>query len=157
MFRNKMCLEILLNMEKIFNTYTGYSQIQRKYSEEGNIFFEKEVHLLKQIIENPNDTITLIAEKTSRTKSSVSQVVKRLIEKNLITIKKDNVDKRKVIFLPTEKGKKLYYDHEYYDNKMAELLSIFFTEYSDEEIKKFLEMLIKYLSYMHQGYSLKDI
>lgn len=157
MQREKKCLDIIMNMEKIFNSYTSYSQIQRKYSEDDNIFFEKEVHLLKQIIENPSDTITMIAEKTMRTKSSVSQVVKRLIEKGLLEIEKNTSDKRKITFIPTEKGKKLYEAHEYYDFKMATLLSKFLEEYSDKEIENFLLILKKYHKYMNQGYSLKDI
>lgn len=157
MKREEKCLDIIINMEKIFNSYAGYSQTQRKYSEDGSIFFEKEVHLLKQIIENPSDTITMIAEKTIRTKSSVSQVVKRLIEKGLLEIEKDISDKRKISFIPTEKGIQLYEAHEYYDSKMAALLSKFLEDYSTEEIEKFLQMLKKYHEYMNQGYSLKDI
>lgn len=157
MKREEKCLSIINNMEKIFNSYAGYKQIQRKYSEDGNIFFEKEVHLLKEIIENPNETITTIAEKTMRTKSSVSQVVKRLIEKELLKIEKDLSDKRKINFIPTEAGKKLYEAHEYYDSKMAVLLSNFLKEYSNEEIEKFLQILKKYHEYMKQGYSLEDI
>lgn len=157
MTREKKCLEIINNMDKIFNNHISYNQVQRKYEEDGNIFFEKEVHLLKQIIENPDDTITTIAEKTMRTKSSVSQILKRLISKNLIKIKKDSIDKRKVLFIPTEEGINLYKAHEYYDSKMAFLLSNFFKEYSNKDIELFLEMLKKYYEYLSQGYTLKDI
>lgn len=157
MTREEKCLEIIINMDKIFNNHAGYNQIQRKYEEEGNIYFEKEVHLLKQIIENPNETVTDIAEKTMRTKSSVSQILKRLITKKLIKIDKNPKDKREVIFIPTEEGIKLYKAHEYYDSKMAFLLSNFLKEYSNEDIELFLEILKKYYEYLTQNYTLKDI
>ena len=157
MNREEKCLEIISNMDKIFNNHISYNQMQRKYEEDGNIFFEKEVHLLKQIIENPDNTVTVIAEKTMRTKSSVSQILKRLITKKLIKTEKDPEDKRKVVFIPTEDGKKLYKAHEYYDSKMAFLLSKFLKEYSNEDIELFLEILKKYYEYLTQNYTLKDI
>lgn len=157
MSREKKCLDVIISIERVFNTYSSYSQSQREYYQKGGNYYEKEVHILKEIIENPTQTITQIAEKTNRTKSSVSQVVKRLVEKNLISLEKSNTDKRKVIFNTTEQGRKLYEAHNRYDDKMAYFLSEFFSEFSDEEIEKFEKMLNKYNQYILQGYSLKDL
>lgn len=157
MDKEQQCLEIICTMGKIFNFYSSYDQSQRQYFEGGDSYYEKEVHLLKYIIDNPEKTITEIAEKTSRTKSSVSQVIKRLVEKELISIEKDEIDKRKLIFLPTKKGLKLDLAHRKYDIEMAKFLSKFLENYSEKDIEIFLELLGKYDAFQKKEYSLKDI
>lgn len=83
--------------------------------------------------------------------------MKRLVEKKLLIIEEDKLDKRKMIFIPTEQGKKLYVAHEEYDNKMAGFLAEVYKENSIKEIELFLEMLGLYEKYVKTGYSLKDI
>lgn len=157
MKKEEQCLEVICTIGKIFNFYSSYDQSQRQYFEGGDSYYEKEVHLLKYIIDNPEKTITEIAEKTSRTKSSVSQVIKRLVEKELISIEKDEIDKRKLIFIPTEKGLKLDSAHRKYDMEMAKFLSKFLKDYSEQDIKIFLELLDKYNDFQKIGYNLSDI
>lgn len=157
MEKEKRCLDIIRKMEKVSNILSSYSQCQREYYKNSGVYFEKEVHLLKKIIENPKVTITEIAKQSERTKSSVSQILKRLVEKKLLIIEKDKLDKRKMLFIPTEQGKKLYVAHEEYDNKMAGFLAEIYKENSIKEIDLFLEMLSLYEKYVKTGYSLKDI
>ncbi|MGL5725640.1 MarR family winged helix-turn-helix transcriptional regulator [Cetobacterium sp.] len=157
MSKDEQCLEIICKMGKIFNFYSSYDNSQRQYFKGGDSYYEKEVHLLKYLIDNPEKTITEIADKTSRTKSSVSQVIKRLVEKELISIEKDEVDKRKLVFIPTEKGKKLDDAHRKYDMEMAKFLSNFLENYTEKDISVFLELLDKYNKFQKIGYDLSDI
>lgn len=157
MNKDHICLHIIGAMGEILNTYLSYNQCQREYFENSGIYYEKEVHILKYIIDNPNKTLTEIAKKTSRSKSSVSQVIKRLVEKELLHVEQDAIDKRKMTFTPTEKGYQLDNAHRKYDFEMAKFLSKFLTKYTEDEINLFLDLLKKYNDFQNEGYSLKDI
>lgn len=156
MKKEQQCFDIICTIKKIFNFYLSSERFQNDCFGEEDSYHEKKIQLLKCIIDNPNKTITEIAEETSRTKSAVSQIVKKLVEKGLIEVEKDNLDKRKLVFIPTEKGVRVNSANRKYNIKMAKFLSKFLEDYTEKDIELFLKLLDRYNEFQKLEYSLKD-
>lgn len=145
MNRNKH-LEIMKKIDDIGSFLGLYFIKQRDYNT-GEKFTQTEVHILEMIIEHPNISSTEIAKKLYKTKSSISQITKKLIEKGLLLKNKNANDLRSMDFLITEKGYFVHYSHKNYDNKMCEILKSKTEHFSEEDIDKILDFLNIFSSY----------
>lgn len=145
MNRNKH-LEIMKKIDDIGSFLGLYFIKQRDYNT-GEKFTQTEVHILEMIVEHPNISSTEIAKKLYKTKSSISQITKKLIEKGLLLKNKNANDLRSMDFLITEKGYFVHYSHKNYDNKMCEILKSKTEHFSEEDIDKILDFLNIFSSY----------
>lgn len=145
MNRNKH-LEIMKKIDDIASFLGLYFIKQRDYNT-GEKFTQTEVHILEMIVEHPNISSTEIAKKLYKTKSSISQITKKLIEKGLLLKNKNANDLRSMDFLITEKGYFVHYSHKNYDNKMCEILKSKTEHFSEEDIDKILDFLNIFSSY----------
>lgn len=145
MNRNKN-LEIMKKIDDIASFLGLYFIKQRDYNT-GEKFTQTEVHILEMIVEHPNISSTEIAKKLYKTKSSISQITKKLIEKGLLLKNKNANDLRSMDFLITEKGYFVHYSHKNYDNKMCEILKSKTEHFSEEDIDKILDFLNIFSSY----------
>lgn len=139
-------LEIMKKIDDIGSFLGLYFMKQRDYNT-GEKFTQTEVHMLEMIVENPNISSTEIAKKLYKTKSSISQIIKKLIEKDLLSKDKKVNDLRSMEFLVTEKGYFVHYSHKNYDNKMCEILKTRTKHFSEEDIDKVLDFLNVFKSY----------
>lgn len=139
-------LEIMKKIDDIGSFLGLYFIKQRDYNT-GEKFTQTEVHMLEMIVENPNISSTEIAKKLYKTKSSISQIIKKLIEKGLLLKNKNADDLRSMDFLITEKGYFVHYSHKNYDNKMCEILKNKTEHFSEEDIDKILDFLNIFSSY----------
>ena len=145
MNRNKH-LEIMKKIDDIGSFLGLYFIKQRDYNT-GEKFTQTEVHILEMIVEHPNISSTEIAKKLYKTKSSISQITKKLIEKGLLLKNKNANDLRSMDFFITEKGYFVHYSHKNYDNKMCEILKSKTEHFSEEDIDKILDFLNIFSSY----------
>jgi DNA-binding MarR family transcriptional regulator len=101
----------------------------------GDLLYASEINTLEIIGDSPGINLTQLAQKKGVTKSAVSQIVTKLVKKQLV-VKKQSPDHEKVFLLElTDLGKVAYENHEKfhekYDSPMIEkLLSM-----SDEQLK----------------------
>ena len=92
----------------------------------GDLLYASEVNTLEIIGDTPGINLTQLAQKKGVTKSAVSQIVTKLVRKQLVT-KNQSPDHEKVFFLElTETGKVVFENHEKfhkkYDSPMIEKL-----------------------------------
>lgn len=116
-----------------------------------------EAHLLEKIYENPDSTVTQLAQRVDRSKAAVSQIVTKLEEKGLLT-KTPRVDHAKKLCLRvTAKGERLTLAHIAYDEKVA---GAFFRKlaksFDDETMGNFFCVLRKFLENMNPSEGYKD-
>ncbi|HCO18249.1 MAG TPA: MarR family transcriptional regulator [Tissierellales bacterium] len=106
--------EEMLKIYKFVLTYNDYMNSGHEYSD-GIPMSMMEAHILTDICDNENMTVTTLAENWERSKSATSQTVRKLMSKGLIQ-RKESEDSGKVFHLsPTERGKKISDDHKRYD------------------------------------------
>ncbi|MGE4484849.1 MAG: MarR family winged helix-turn-helix transcriptional regulator [Oscillospiraceae bacterium] len=84
----------------------------------GEKYTSVEVHTLSYIICNYGITVTDLARDIGKTKSAISQMVKKLEGKGLIYRESDPTNDRKVILYATEAGIELHKMHKKYDTEV---------------------------------------
>lgn len=119
----------------------------------GIICTSVEAHLLEKICENPGITSTELARKINRTKSAVSQILKKLEKEYLIYKIPQKEHIKKLSLYATDIGKQLTDAHIKYDEKVA---GAFFRklseDFDDETMNNFFCVLNKFLQNMYPGY-----
>lgn len=104
-------MDTLYETSRLINTYES---IPRKYGTEDELYMV-EVHTLDLIGKHSTITMSEIAEITDRTKSAVSQMVDKLIKKDLALKYRNPNNYRELILELTSKGKVVYEHHDKLD------------------------------------------
>ncbi|AAK78538.1 DNA-binding MarR family transcriptional regulator [Clostridium acetobutylicum] len=86
---------------------------ERNFGTDVNIH-HSEIHMIKFIKENTDLHISAIARKLGITRGAVSQTIKRLQSKGLITKEVDEGNNSKIVVRLTGKGQTAYINHENY-------------------------------------------
>jgi len=104
-------------MNIIYQFVLGYSDyINRRHNYTSKIDLTMlEVHLLTDICDFEDQTVTKLAKKWNRSMSATSQTVTQLIKKGLVE-RINSGENRKIFYLvPTEKGRAVSDEHKRYD------------------------------------------
>jgi len=93
----------------------------------GDLLYASEINTLEIIGNSPGINLTQLAEKKGVTKSAVSQIVAKLVKKQLVT-KNQSPDHEKVFFLELTPAGEIAFEnhekfHEKYDSPMIEQLA----------------------------------
>lgn len=114
----------------------------------GEDYTSTELHLVKCVADHPGITVTEIAYMYAKTKGAVSQILKKLVEKNLIQQKPsaEAGDKRIFLYL-TPRGEQLNACHLAYDEVHAgETMDMVRSMHSSQEIDVAFDVLSSWLS-----------
>ena len=84
----------------------------------GEIYTMAEVHMLKYIIENPDQTVTDLSLNWDKSKAAISQMLKKLETKGLITRGPVPDSNKKQWYYATKKGLELNDSHFRYDTEV---------------------------------------
>ena len=95
---------------RVLNKYVENQKKPRKYGLE-ELLYPAEMHMIMLIGNNRESGVMELARKAGITKGAVSQMVKRLENKELITKSADPDNSKRVVLELTSKGKVAYYYH----------------------------------------------
>ena len=123
-----------------FSSVSGVNQsIPRTYGTE-DVMYMAEVHLLRDIRDTENASVTSLAEAQGKSKSAITQLVNKLEKKKLL--KKDSMPGgRNILLSLTDKGYTVAespdeFDKAEYSNILAGL-----PDYSEEDFRKITELM----------------
>lgn len=123
-----------------FSTVSGVNQsIPRTYGTE-DVMYMAEVHLLRDIRDTKNASVTSLAEAHGKSKSAITQLVNKLEKKKLL--KKDSMPgSRNILLSLTDKGYTVAEYHDEFDK--AEYLNILagLPDYSEEDFRKITNLM----------------
>jgi DNA-binding MarR family transcriptional regulator len=105
------------NMEIIYHfalNYNEYMNSRHPYTKD-EALTTLEAHLLTDICDYPNSTVTSLSNSWNRSVSATSQTVRTLIKKGLVTRKNSKTNAKVFFLIPTEKGIKTSDAHKRYD------------------------------------------
>lgn len=139
MDKNKTVYIIMDTLYEISREISEYESIPRQYGTDDEIYMV-EAHTINLIGENSGITISELANKTNRTKGAISQMVEKLINKDIVYKEKDSVDQRRVFLNLTEKGKQIFDYHKKLDEKEYSKIIKKLNHYSDDQFDIFLQM-----------------
>lgn len=124
--------------------YSDYINEARDYGT-GLLISMVEVHILTIIEDDPGITISLLAKKWRRTKSAISQNVKKLEAKGLVYRVRDKDDAKIFHLYPTGEGVQLSTAHKLFDNMdIMQTQNELLRSCTTEEIDAFYKVLEAY-------------
>lgn len=117
---------------------TKFSSGVKEY--DGLRLHESESHMLQAIGKGIGITTNELAKEFNYTPSACSQVVKKLKENELVYLEKDSHDKRFSYLYLTQRGRKIFEQHEKEDEKSFAAIYKRFQKFSVEDLKMYLEI-----------------
>ncbi|WP_158454070.1 MarR family winged helix-turn-helix transcriptional regulator [Paenibacillus durus] len=105
----------------VFKTFAKLDRKNRDYGV-GEPLFHSEIYTLNEIREHRGIHITALAECCGVTKGAISQVLKKLEQKGLITKEKDARNQSRLILQVTPKGEIAYAHHLDYQNQFKKMV-----------------------------------
>lgn len=130
-------------------TYYNYFKTRRNYGN-NHKFTMIEAHVLTHIVDNPGVTVSKLAEEWGRTRSALSQTVKKLINWGYVTRINNEEDFKYYFLHPTDKAKKFALIHKQYDNTdTVKLFKRLLKKFSPMEIETFFSVLNEYINLLH--------
>lgn len=119
----------------------------------GKTFTPIEVHTTSYIGDHPGCTITEIAQNWHKTKSAVSQIVKKLKQEELVRTQTNPKDEKQTLLYLTTEGKLLDAKHRAFDEESwSHALLALEKEYSKDEINTCFLILRDWLQVKDQNY-----
>ncbi len=139
----KIISETLL---RVLNQYLENQKKPRNYGLE-ELLYPAEVHLIMLAGQNPTAGVTELAQKAGVTKGAVSQMMQKLVKKQLIKKSQDPQNSKRVVLKLTNKGKIAYYSHERMHEEIDRELFVYLKKLRPAELK----VLRRFLSLVEQG------
>ena len=112
--KNDLFSDIMESLYTHGRIVSSYQTTPRTYGTE-DLLYQTDVHAMQAIEHYPGMNLNELAEKTFRTKSAMSVLIKSLVEKGLVKRVRDKDDNRRYIISLTEKGKQIHEFHEKLD------------------------------------------
>ena len=103
-----------------------------------------EVHCIEYIEKNIDSNVTKLAESFYMTRSAISKLTKKLIEKELIESYQKSDNKKEIYFRPTDKGKEICKVHEKLHREFQERDKIIFDQVTEQQYDIILNFIKKY-------------
>jgi DNA-binding MarR family transcriptional regulator len=131
--------QLLLDIHEIYHEIEDVNSNIMKFGTDVKLTRE-EIHLIKAIEENPGSHVIKLAQVLDISKAAISNKLKRLKNKGIITKTVDDKNKSKLIIGLTEKGKKAYLVHNSFHKNFYNSISNIFSDYTEEEMKFLLQV-----------------
>jgi DNA-binding MarR family transcriptional regulator len=134
MVHSRDMLELSTRWERLLNKMAAVEKSPRDFGS-GDLLYRAEVHTLMAIGNNPGANVTDLAGHSGISKSAISQMVNKLVQKNLVE-KYRSPDNEKEIFLRlTPRGRIAFLGHEQYHLKVHARIEEKLEEMTDEEFR----------------------
>lgn len=119
------------NTYRIINKYNQKVKTAKHYGTE-DLLYPAEVHMIEIIGSHESITTTKLAEVLGITKGAVSQVTRKLSDKNMI-VKEPSAEKNNEVLISlTEKGQVVFTYHQNMHKEMLEKLDFIFADLPEE-------------------------
>lgn len=126
--------EILHNLAKVFKKMEVIETEGRWDFGSGDLLNSTEINTIMVVGNNPGINITDLAEFSELSKSSISQVISKLSEKNLVRKYRNVGNDKEILLTLTPRGKITFLGHEQFHARIKENIMDNIGPISDEEI-----------------------
>lgn len=121
----------LENVYRLINKYNQKTKIARRYGTE-DLLYSAEVHMIEIIGSYKTITTTKLAVVLGITKGAVSQVTRKLLEKNLIKKNSSGDKVNETPFSLTDDGKVVYSYHQAMHKEMFDKIDLILSDLPEE-------------------------
>lgn len=130
--------ELLQSFDEGYELCYQYDSMPHQYGKE--ILYQSEMHFLQAVGDTPSVTITVIAQQLGKTKSACSQMVRKLVKKELLIQERNEKNNREYYLNLTERGKEIYEDHKEFDEKCMQRTYESLTDFTEEELRSYISI-----------------
>lgn len=124
-------MQFLEDTYRLINKYNQKAKTPKHYGTD-DLLYSAEVHMIEMIGSYETITTTKLAEILGITKGAVSQITRKLLEKNLIVKIPSTEKNNEVLISLTDKGKIVYSYHQNMHGKMLARVDAVLCNLSDE-------------------------
>ncbi|MFH5183604.1 MarR family transcriptional regulator [Paenibacillus sp. TAB 01] len=134
--------QVILGFRDLFNKMVWLNKIKMEDCLKG--YKPSEVHCIEYIGRNADSNVTKLAESFYMTRSAISKITKKLIEKGLIESYQKPDNKKEIYFRLTEQGKIIDKIHEELHKEFQERDKAVFDQVTGEQYDSMLSFIEKY-------------
>lgn len=107
-----------------------------------------EIHCIEYIAKNEDSNVTKLAEKFYMTKSAISKITKKLIEKGYIESYQKLDNKKEIYFKLTEQGKIINDTHDDLHKEFQERDKAMFEQITDKQFDNIIKFIENYSNHL---------
>ncbi|RAU92370.1 MarR family transcriptional regulator [Paenibacillus sp. YN15] len=134
--------QVIMGFRDVFNKMVWLNKIKMEDSLKGHK--PSEVHCIEYIGNHADSNVTKLAESFYMTRSAISKIAKKLMEKGLIDSYQKPENKKEIYFRLTEEGKAVYKIHEELHKEFQERDKAVFEQVTEEQFDSMLRFMERY-------------
>lgn len=138
--------QVLIGFRDLYNKLVSVNKLKMEESLKG--FKSSEVHCMEYIGKNVDSNVTKLAESFYMTRSAISKLTKKLIEKGYIESYQKPENKKEIYFRLTEQGKAIDKIHEELHQEFRERDKDVFEQLTPEQLDSMLSFVNNYRSHL---------
>lgn len=136
MERKKILDEIWKSQDEAYALMAEYDSLPHYYGDD--VLYQAEAYIIRHIGLAPGITTTELAAKLKKTPSACSQIVKKLVDKNLVLQERNAQNRRLYNLRLTKDGEKVFYDHIEFNECCQKQTFDMLSEFSIDELNSYL-------------------
>lgn len=151
--------QVIMAFRDLFNKMAWLNRFKMEDRLKG--FKPSEVHCMECIGRHADSNVTKLAESLYMTRSAISKITKKLLERGYIESYQKPDNKKEIYFRLTEQGNAIYKIHEELHKEFRERDKAVFGEVTEEQFDSMLSFMEKYSGHLDaeikkQGIDLKS-
>lgn len=139
MKREEVVYQLMESIYEVSRNISSYESIPRKYGTDDELYMV-EAHTINLIGEKIKTNTSELAKLTNKTKGAISQMIYKLVKKDLVLKYKNPTNSREVIIELSEKGKQVFHYHKKLDEMEYTKVLNHLDEFSIEDFIKFIKI-----------------
>ncbi|MDD9269016.1 MarR family transcriptional regulator [Paenibacillus sp. GCM10023248] len=147
--------QVILGFRNVLNKMVWLNKFKMEDSLKGHK--PSEVHCIEYIGKHADSNVTILAESFYMTRSAISKITKKLIEKGLIESYQKPDNKKEIYFRLTEQGKVVDQIHEELHQEFRARDKVVFEQVTEEQYDSMLSFLEKYSRHLDAEIKKQDI
>ncbi|PZG35673.1 MarR family transcriptional regulator [Listeria ivanovii] len=138
--------EVMVEIRELFNKLAWINKVKMEESLKG--YKPSEVHCIEYIAKNEDPNVTKLAEAFYMTKSAISKLTKKLMEKGFIESYQKPDNKKEIYFRLTTKGSAINQVHDELHQSFRNRDKVVFEHVTDEQYAAVLQFVDKYSKHL---------
>ncbi|EFR97634.1 Predicted transcriptional regulator [Listeria ivanovii subsp. londoniensis] len=138
--------EVMVEIRELFNKLAWINKVKMEKSLKG--YKPSEVHCIEYIAKNEDPNVTKLAEAFYMTKSAISKLTKKLMEKGIIESYQKPDNKKEIYFRLTSKGSAINQVHDELHQSFRNRDKVVFEHVTDEQYAAVLQFVDKYSKHL---------
>ncbi|URZ08045.1 MarR family transcriptional regulator [Clostridium felsineum] len=147
--------QVIMGFRDVLNKMSWLNKF--KMEEELKGYKPSEVHCIEYIAKNADSNVTKLAESFYMTRSAISKITRKLMEKGFIESYQKPDNKKEIYFRLTQKGKEINKTHEKLHKEFRERDKTVFEQITEEQFDSMLNFVEKYSKHLDEEIKKQEI